>query len=63
MKIIPGKWYAVDMFPGGPFDPPRPFAGPFDTKEEAEKECDNNIAGDCFVDQCPEARKDQHGSI
>lgn len=46
IEVIPGKWYVLDMF----VEDGQPTAGPFNSREEAEKErIQLNIADDCFV--------------
>lgn len=50
IRMVVGKWYVLDMFPGYPGDTPKPVSGPFDTYGDAESDRGQlNIDGDCIV--------------
>lgn len=53
VRVVIGKWYVIDRFPGRPGDPPAIVAGPFDTERQANREaCESNIAGDLYIAKC-----------
>lgn len=50
-KVIPGKFYVIDVFSVKPI----PVSGPFDTSDEAEEDRQQlNIDGDCVVCEATE---------
>lgn len=50
-KVVPGKFYVIDVFRVKPI----PVSGPFDTSEEAEDDrLQLNIDGDCVVCEATE---------